>query len=140
MHVSVGIIQFWRGGKKAFSHSEQFVWLRSSSYFSCICKNLWRERKPVVWGEPKRIWRNSLYLKKCKYTFDTRILPEMVSRRINLITVDLLADLSKFVPTDLSANLLRSRHKSSVRTYIIRYSVKIIFFLAVASDLAVNSN
>lgn len=64
----------------------------------------------------------------------------MVSRRIYLITVDLLADLSKFVLTDLSANLLRSRHKSSVRTYFIRYSVKIIFFLAVASDLAVNSN
>jgi len=69
-----------------------------------------------------------------------KILSEMVSSRIHLITFDLLADLSKFVPTDLSVNLLRSRHKSSVRTYMISYSVKIIFFLTVASDLVVNSN
>lgn len=122
------------------------VWVSQKKlYFSSIFKHLWREGKPVVWGEPKGIWENSLYLKKWKVLQEGvnlwhQILPEMVSSRMHLITVDLLADLSKFVLTDLSVNLLRSRHNSSVRTYIISYSVKIFFFLAVASDLVVNSN
>lgn len=106
-----------------------------------MLKHFWRERKPVVWGVPKGIWRSSLYLKKCKCsekesTFDTRILPKMVSRRKKLITVDLLADLSKFILTDRSVNLPGSRHKSSVRTYIISYSFK---RKKVVSDLAVKS-